>query len=41
MWSAEVLEVNPACDVTVHRLGPANQKVLLADRFYRYPEKIA
>jgi hypothetical protein len=41
MWSAEVLEVNPACDVTVHSLGPGSQKVLLADHFYRYPEKIA
>jgi hypothetical protein len=41
MWSAEVLEVNPACDVTVHSLGPGSQKVLLADQFYRYPQKIA
>jgi hypothetical protein len=41
MWSAEVLEVNPTCDVTVHHLGPTNQKVLLADNFYRHPQKIA
>ena len=41
MWSADVLEVNPACDVTVHHVGAASQKVLLADHFYRYPQKIA
>lgn len=41
MWSAEVLEVNPACDVAVRHIGPANHKVLLADNFYRHPQKIA
>lgn len=41
MWSTEVLEVNPACDVTVHRVGSADQKVLLADNFYRHPQKTA
>ncbi len=41
MWSADVLEVNPACEVTVHQVGPASQKVLLADNFYRHPQKIA
>ncbi len=41
MWSADVLEVNPACDVTVHHVGTANHKVLLADNFYRHPQKIA
>jgi hypothetical protein len=32
MWSA---------DVTVQHIGPANQKVLLADNFYRHPQKLA
>jgi Family of unknown function (DUF6445) len=41
MWSAEVLEVNPSCDVTVQHIGPANHKVLLADNFYRHPQKLA
>lgn len=41
MWSADVLEVNPACTVTVHHVGPANHKVLLADNFYQHPQKIA
>lgn len=36
MWSAEVLEVNPSCDVTAQHIGPANHKVLLADIFYRH-----
>ncbi|RPH79599.1 MAG: hypothetical protein EHM80_07480 [Nitrospiraceae bacterium] len=40
MWSAEVLEVNPSCDVTVHHIGAAKHKVLLADNFYRHPQKV-
>lgn len=41
MWSAEILEVNPGCDVAVHRIGPAGHKILLADNFYQHPQKIA
>lgn len=41
MWSAGILEVNPACDVTVRQVGPDNHKVVLADNFYKYPEKVA
>lgn len=41
MWSAKVLEVNPACSVTVRHIGPAHHPVVLCDNFYRYPERIA
>jgi hypothetical protein len=41
MWSADVLEVNPHCSVTIHPIGPAGCKVLLADDFYRNPQQIA
>ncbi|GKS56864.1 hypothetical protein YTPLAS18_03910 [Nitrospira sp.] len=41
MWSADVLEVNPACNVTVHQIGSAKHRVLLADNFYRYPQRVA
>lgn len=41
MWSAGILEVNPACNVTVHHVGPANNKVVLADNFYKNPERVA
>ncbi len=37
---ADVLEVNPHCEVTVHHVGPSKRKVLLADQFYRHPEKV-
>lgn len=41
LWSAEVLEVNPACNVTVHRIGPAQHKILLADDFYLHPQQVS
>ncbi len=41
LWSADVLEVNPDCQVTVHYVGRAKQKVLLADNFYRHPQQVA
>lgn len=41
MWSDGVLDVNPACHVTVHPVGPAGAKVVLADDFYRFPERVA
>lgn len=41
MWSAGILEVNPACDVTVRQVGSDNHKVVLVDNFYKHPEKVA
>lgn len=41
MWSSGILEVNPACRVTVQKLGPAHEKVVLVDNFYQHPEKVA
>ena len=41
MWSTDVLEVNPNCEVSWHHLGPPNRKVVLVDNFYRYPQKVS
>lgn len=41
VWSADILEVNPDCRVSVHRVGPSKRKVLLADDFYRYPDRVS
>ena len=41
MWSDGVLDVNPACHVTVHPVGSAGAKVVLADNFYAFPERVA
>lgn len=40
MWSTGILEVNPACSVTVHQVGPAGNKLVLADNFYKNPERV-
>lgn len=40
LWSKHILEVNPDCKVTVHRVGKGQHKVLLADDFYRHPEEV-
>jgi len=29
MWSAEALEVNPSCDVTIHQIGPATSRAVI------------
>lgn len=41
LWSKDVLEVNPACQVAVHHVGPGKQKVPLADRFFKYPGHVS
>ncbi|MDA2911617.1 hypothetical protein MYX04_11910 [Nitrospiraceae bacterium AH_259_D15_M11_P09] len=40
LWSKEILEVNPDCQVTVEHVGPGKHKVLLADNFYRHPQQV-
>lgn len=41
VWSPDVLAVNPRCTVATHRVGPSGRKVLLADDFYLYPERVS
>ncbi len=41
LWGNEVLEVNPACQVAVHHVGPGKRKVLLADHFFKHPDQIS
>ncbi len=36
LWSKDVLEVNPDCQVTVEHVGPGKHKVVLADNFFRH-----
>jgi uncharacterized protein DUF6445 len=40
LWSADILEVNPHCQVTMQHVGPGKHKVLLADDFYKYPDRV-
>jgi len=40
LWSKEILEVNPDCQVRVVHVGPGKHKVLLADNFYRHPQQV-
>lgn len=40
LWSKEIFEVNPDCQVTVEYVGPGKHKVLLADNFYRHPQQV-
>ncbi len=41
LWSSEILEVNPHCKVTVEHVGQGKHKVLLADNFYKHPDRLA
>ncbi len=37
LWSQDILEVNPACEVKVEEVGLGKRKVLLADNFFKHP----
>lgn len=41
LWGNEVLEVNPACQATIHHVGPGKRKVLLADHFFKHYDQIS
>lgn len=41
LWSQDILTVNPECRATVHHVGPAKRKVVLADDFYLHPEQVS
>lgn len=40
LWSKDILQVNPDCRVTVESVGPGKHKLVLADHFYQYPERV-
>jgi hypothetical protein len=40
LWSKDILEVNPNCQVTVEQVGAGKQKVLIVDNFYRHPHEV-
>ncbi|MEE9231330.1 MAG: DUF6445 family protein [Acidobacteriota bacterium] len=40
LWSKDILEVNPDCQVTVEQVGSGKHKVVLADNVFLHPQQV-